>query len=224
MINRIILQGAEAINFIEQNNVPVRSYEQARIDDLAKELESFNIDGYSKVELKYNFVQYENGLCDLSFVEPLLIVDGIEYSLIDEGKGRYSLQVPIQSYDIARILYDYRQYAITKMPRPSNVGKATKKKIADWVEYCTAYHNSIMDVYTKALETNQEMYKQFNAKYPDLLIVKNHVNGWVKSMVFFKKYEDHEVRYELTAEEKTGKFIYMNSRIWRSPSINDLLK
>lgn len=223
MINRIILKGAEAINFIEQNNVPIRSYEQARIDDLTKTLESFNIDGYSKVELKYNFVQYENSLCNLSFVDPVLMVNGNEYCIIEEGNGRYSLQVPITTHDIARILYEYRTYAITSMPRPNNIGKATKKKIADWVEYCTAYHNSIMDVYTKALETNQEAYKQFNAKYPDLQIVKNHVNGWVKSMVFFKKYEDHEIRYELTANEKTGSF-YVSSRIWRSPSIDDLLK
>lgn len=223
MINRIILHSAEAINFIEQNNVSIRSYEQARIDELTKELESFNIGDYSKVELKYNFVQYENGLCDLSFVDPVLMVNGIEYSLINEGKGRYSLQVPIQSHDMACIIYDYRQYAITSIPKPSNIGKATKKKIADWVEYCTAYHNSIMEVYTNALETNQEMYKQFNAKYSDLQIVKNHVNGWVKSMVFFKKYEDHELRYELTADEKTGNF-YVSARIWSRPSIDDLLK
>lgn len=224
MINRIILKGAEAINFIEKNNIPVRSYEQARIDDLIKELESFNIEDYSKVELKYNFVQYENSSWDLSFVDPVLMVYGIEYCLREEGNGKYSLQVPIISHDMARILYDYRTYAITKMPRPNNIGKATKKKIGDWVEYCTAYHNSIMDVYTKALEANQEAYKQFAAKYPNLNIVQNHVNGWVQSMVFYKTYEDHTVRYELTADEKTGKFIYMSSRIWKSPSIDDLLK
>ena len=223
MINRIILKGIEAINFIEQNNVQIRSYEQARIDDLTKELESFNIDGFSKVELKYNFVQYENLTYALVCVDPCIIVDGIEYSLNREHNGKYSLQVPIVSHDIARILYDYRTYAITKMSRPNNIGKATKKKIESWVEYCTAYHNSIMDVYTKALETNQEAYRQFAAKYPNLNIVQNHVNGWVKSMVFFKTYEDHELRYELTADEKTGKF-YVNARVWKTAKIDDLLK
>lgn len=229
MVNRIILKEEEAINFIEQNNIQVRSYEQSYIVELTKKLESFNIEGYSKFVIKYNFVQYENGPYKLSFVEPALIVDGIEYCINNENNGKYSIDVSLQSSMLRNNLIDHVRsklcdydYVTRHLQRPNNIGKATKKKITDWVEYATTRHNLMMDAYKKALEMNQDTYKAFAEKYPDLEVSRNDVDGWVKTMYFTKQYEDHDIRYELMAG--TDGTFFVNSRVWRTAKIEDLLK
>ena len=223
---KVFTDANEAKKFIETNSIRVTDYEYKNMfESISKDLDMFNIEGFCKPIKIITFKQYIYATDNKLYWEYSFCSEGIEmletkeiYRLV---KNRYTNN----KYEISllphknSVLYKYK-YENKK--QPNFIGKATAKKISEWIEYIKSEYAFQITQYEHEKAKNINFANAFKNKYPNGRFVYNS-EGWCTK--FDIQTDVYNISFESGANEGLGNFYRkIEIRYDTLPSNEDLLK
>lgn len=205
-----------AVRFAEANSIELKTLSL----EYPESLQSFNIEGYSKLVKVYRFVRYIDVFTrELSpwyfenqCVALQILATGELFRFWQDKSRRYELLL----FDPAPL--NHVQNFRYEEPKPSLIGSATIKKIDAWVSYLhmkeTARHNHN----NAAILRNKVFADKFRAKFPEVKF-REMKDGWVSYFTIKK-----DAFYFTYTSDNDGVFSRQVSLIYKNvPTDEELL-
>jgi hypothetical protein len=224
-MEKYITNNAVALQFIKDNNIVIGDYSLKELNEnitADKELSMFNIENCSEAMYLYHFYTGIDVSTNLSIWRyggrsKVIMVNQQMFYL---NKTRFTndkwelLHFPHDHKKLYRYEYNEKQ--------PNFIGKATSKKVQEWVKYVNDKYEYQITQYKLEKAKNLEFANQFKEKYPEG-IYKYNSEGWCTR---FEIYTDvYHIIYESGADEGIGNFYRkVNLRYDKIPSNEELLK
>lgn len=129
------------------------------------------------------------------------------------NKGKYGLTlVDRVEGRLQDFTWDYKQ-------TPNYIGKPTKKKILDWVEYLSAKQEAAIKFLQVAMNRNQRFKRAVKKRFPDADMDIAQTDGWLHECVF----SHGGVRYTFSARSNGTFCRELQVDINSVPSVEELL-
>lgn len=148
----------------------------------------FNIEGYSEVVRAYHFRQYTRGIeqekywsYEGYFWVLRIIETGQLLCMREISRDKFFIFPLIKQYDKRDRGFKYNE------PEPNYIGKATQKKIQQWVDYCNAKEKARIEFANDVLQKNIEFADKFRAKFPQADF-ETQYDGWTSKISFYLDY------------------------------------
>jgi hypothetical protein len=224
-MEKYFINSTEALQFIKDNNIFVTDYELKELNEnitADKEISMFNIENCCQAVYLYCFHTGIDASTNLSCwryngrSKGIMVNNQIYYLF----KTRFTndkwelLHFPHDHKKLYRYEYNEKQ--------PNFIGKATSKKVQEWVKYVNDKYEYQITQYKLEKAKNLEFVNQFKAKYPEG-IYKYNSEGWCTE---FEIYTDvYHIKFTSGADEGKGNYYRsVGLRYDKIPTNEQLLK
>lgn len=224
-MEKYFINNAEALQFIKDNNIFVQDYDLKRLNESItdeKDITMFNIENCSQAVYIYHFRTGIDASTNLSFWRyegrsKGIMVDNQIYYLFKSRGTNNKWELLHFPHDHKRLYrYEYNE------KQPKYIGKATSKKVQEWVNFVNKKYEYQMAQYESEKAKNLEFANQFKEKYPDGKYYFN-TDGWC---TYFEIYTDvYHIKFTSGADEGKGNYYRsVGLRYDKIPSNEQLLK